>query len=225
MSMNDASGHRSTIRVMVVDDHDLFRAGFAGLLAATDSLEVVAQAAGGKSAVRLATELEPDVILMDQKMPDLSGPDAMRLILRKHPQIRILALTVAASNGAVTAAMQAGACGFIVKDTPIEDVVAAVRAAARGAAWLSPDAANAVLAPLRQPGGGTERESELLAMLSPREHEVLRLVARGLDNAEIARALQISPRTAKNHVSSILEKLGLSNRIQAATWAVRGGLT
>jgi DNA-binding NarL/FixJ family response regulator len=202
--MTEAAWHDGSIRVLVVDDHDLFRAGLASLLDAQHGIEVVAQASGGRMGVRLANELQPDVVLMDVRMPDLEGPEATREILEQHPSIRVVALTVVSDDADVAAVVEAGASGFLAKDTPIDGVVVAVRAAANGVAWLSPRAE--------------------LDELTPREREVLRLIARGMENAEIADELGISPRTAKNHVSNILAKLGLPSRIQAAIYAVRRGL-
>lgn len=214
----------AVIRVLIADDHDLFRAGLASVLGGNSDIEVVAQASGGKTAIRLARELRPDVVLMDLRMPDLDGPAATKAILEDNPTIRVLALTVASDESDVAGAIGAGACGYLLKDSPIDDVVEAVRAAARGVAWLSPRAAEALLDRVRrdyvEPGAVAEPDHDL----SPRELEVLQLVARGLDNSEIAVELNISPRTAKNHVSSILSKLGVPNRIQAATYAVRSGL-
>jgi DNA-binding NarL/FixJ family response regulator len=219
--MNAQPEHVGIIRVLVVDDHDLFRTGLASLLGSHMDIEVVAQASGGRMGVRLAQELSPDVVLMDLRMPDLEGAEATRAIMASHPSTRVVALTVASEDGDVADAVRAGACGFLVKDAPVDDIVVAVRAAAQGAAWLSPRAADAVLGAVRQ--AETETVSELgpIDDLSPRELDVLRLIARGMENAEIAEALNISPRTAKNHVSSILAKLGLPNRIQAAIFAVR----
>ena len=212
------------IRVLVVDDHDLFRAGLASLLAAQPDIEVVAQASGGRVGVRLAEELRPDVVLMDVRMPDLEGPEATREILEHDPSIRVLALTVVSSDADVAAVVEAGACGFLAKDTPIEGVVVAVRAAAQGVAWLSPRAAEVVLGRVRRNGLDAEPDPGPIDRLSARELEVLRLIASGMENAEIAQTLGISPRTAKNHVSNILAKLGLPSRIQAAIYAVRRGL-
>ena len=174
--------------------------------------------------VRLAGELRPDVVLMDLRMPDLDGPAATREILEQTPATAVVALTVLSEEAAVAAALEAGACGFLAKDTPIDDVAVAVRAAAQGAAWLSPRAAEVVLRRLRL--GELERGSELdnAIALSPRELDVLRLIARGKENSEIADALHISRRTAKNHVSNILAKLGVPSRVQAAIYAVRRGL-
>jgi len=222
--MNETPWNGGGIRVLVVDDHDLFRAGLASLLGAQPDIEVVAQASGGRMAVRLANELQPDVVLMDVRMPDLEGPEATREILERHPSMRIVALTVVSDDSDVAAVVEAGACGFLAKDTPIDGVVLAVRAAANGVAWLSPRAAEVVLGRVRRERAGEEPGPDLVDDLSLREVEVLRLIARGMENAEIAQELGISPRTAKNHVSNILAKLGLPNRIQAAIYAVRRGL-
>jgi two-component system, NarL family, response regulator LiaR len=223
--MNQAGWNGGGIRVLVVDDHDLFRAGLASLLGAQPDIEVVAQASGGRMAVRLASELQPDVVLMDVRMPDLEGPEATREILERHPSTRIVALTVVSDDSDVAAVVEAGACGFLAKDTPIDGVILAIRAAANGVAWLSPRAAEVVLGRVRRDRRGEEPVLDLVDDLSVREVEVLRLIARGMENAEIAQELGISPRTAKNHVSNILAKLGLPNRIQAAIYAVRRGLT
>ena len=213
------------VRLLVVDDHDLFRAGLASLLSAEDGIEVVGQASGGKMGVRLATELRPDVVLMDVRMPDIGGPDATRLILERAPDVKVLALTVSSDDADVSAALQAGAVGFLAKDTPIDSLVVAVNAAASGAAWLSPRAAEVVLGRIRTVAPAPPPDAKPLEQLSDREIDVLRLIANGLENAEIAEALNISPRTAKNHVSNILAKLGLPSRVQAAVYAVRQGVS
>jgi DNA-binding NarL/FixJ family response regulator len=212
------------VRVLVVDDHDLFRTGLAALLSSQPDIEVVAQASGGRLAVRLAQELRPDVVLMDQRMPDLSGVEATRKILRARPSTRVVALTVVSESSAVAAAIEAGACGFLAKDTPIDSVAAAVRAAAQGSAWLSPHAAEVVLSQVRCEEAAPAHDAAAFQELSDRERDVLRLIAQGLENSEIAARLNISHRTAKNHVSNILAKLGLPSRVQAAVYAVRRGL-
>jgi two-component system, NarL family, response regulator LiaR len=213
------------VRLLVVDDHDLFRAGLASLLSAEDGIDVVGQASGGKMGVRLATELRPDVVLMDVRMPDLGGPEATRLILEREPDIKVLALTVSSDDADVSAVLQAGAVGFLAKDTPIDSLVVAVNAAASGAAWLSPRAAEVVLGRIRTVAPAPPPDTKSLEQLSEREIDVLRLIATGMENAEIADALNISPRTAKNHVSNILAKLGLPSRVQAAVYAVRQGVS
>ena len=212
------------IRILVVDDHDLFRVGLVSILTACEDIEVVAQTASGKMAVRLARELDPDVVLMDMRLPDLDGPASTRAILEHHASVRVVMLTVIADEADVAAAIGAGACGYLLKDSAIEDVVTAVRAAATGASWLSPRAAETVLNRMRRQPAPTDYFGELEHDLSPREVEVLHLVARGLDNNEIAAEMSISPRTAKNHVSSILGKLSMSNRVQAAVYAVKHGI-
>jgi DNA-binding NarL/FixJ family response regulator len=213
------------VRLLVVDDHDLFRAGLASLLSSEEGIDVVGQASGGKMGIRLAAELDPDVVLMDVRMPDITGPEATRAILARDPTARVLALTVSSEDSDVSAVLQAGACGFLAKDTPIDSLVVAIHAAASGAAWLSPRAAEVVLGRIRSTPPPPEQEQPPLEQLSAREVDVLRLIANGMENAEIAAALHISPRTAKNHVSNILSKLGLPSRVQAAVYAVRQGMT
>lgn len=224
IAAGEDAGQGPVIRVLVVDDHDLFRVGVASLLGSQPGIEVVAQASGGRRGVQLASELHPEVVLMDLRMPDVEGVEATRAILERRPDTRVLALTVLTSDGDVAAALQAGACGFLAKDTPIPEIVAAIRAATGGSAWLSPRAAEVVLSALRQAKAGGQPDRVETENLSPRELDVLRLIASGKENAEIAEILKISPRTVKNHVSSILAKLGLPSRIQAATYAVRHGL-
>ena len=212
------------VRIMIVDDHDLFRTGLSSLLASKPDFEVLAQASGGRMGVRLARELRPDVILMDLRMPDMGGEEATRMIVKNDPDVRIVMLTVATDEAAVAGAVRAGACGYLVKDSPIDEVVQAARAAAQGIAWLSPDAAGALLERVRREQSHPVMDPVALESLTSREMEVLRLLAQGKENAEIASELGISARTAKNHVSSILAKLELTNRVQAAVFAVQNGL-
>ena len=212
------------VRIMIVDDHDLFRTGLSSLLASKPDFEVLAQASGGRMGVRLARELRPDVILMDLRMPDMGGEEATRMIVENDPDVRIVMLTVATDEAAVAGAVRAGACGYLVKDSPIDEVVEAARAAAQGVAWLSPDAAGALLLRVRREQSHPVMDPVAVESLTSREMEVLRLLAQGQENAEIASELGISARTAKNHVSSILAKLELTNRVQAAVFAVQNGL-
>lgn len=216
--------HAGMIRVLVADDYDLFRTGLASLLAAEPDIEIVAQASGGRAAVRLAAELHPHVVLMDLRMPDLSGAAATEAILAESPLTRVVVLTVLTDDEHVEEAIHVGACGFLAKETPVGEVITAVRAAAHGVAWLSPQAAEVVLGYVRRAEHEPTSNDPIVDELSPRELDVLQLIARGMENAEIAESLSISPRTAKNHVSSILAKLGLTSRIQAAIYAVRHGL-
>jgi DNA-binding NarL/FixJ family response regulator len=224
LGAGNGAGTQNVVGVLVVDDYDLFRTGLATLLAAEPDLVVIGQASNGRAGVRLARELEPDVVLMDLRMPDISGHEATRAIIAERPGARVVVLTVLSDDEDVEAAVQAGACGYLAKDTPVDEVISAVRAAAAGAAWLSPRAAEVVLGRVRRAEHAEHSDDGALEELSPRELEVLHLIARGFENAEIADALSISPRTAKNHVSSILAKLGLPSRVQAAIYAVRHGL-
>jgi NarL family two-component system response regulator LiaR len=203
--MTGREGNMSEIRVLVVDDHDLFRTGLVSVLGGQPDIEVVAQASGGRMGVQLANELAPDVVLLDLRMPDLEGPEAARAILAERPGTKVLALTVLSKDDDVADAMQAGVSGFLAKDTPVDEIFAAVRAAAGGSPWLSPRAAEVLLGDLRQAKESVAEPP--VEQLSPRELAVLRLVARGMENAEIAKTLKISPRTAKNHIASILRKL------------------
>jgi DNA-binding NarL/FixJ family response regulator len=210
IAMNEGARGEAPIRVLVVDDHDLFRTGLASLLGSQPDIDVIAQASGGRMGVRLADELRPDVVLMDVRMPDLDGTEATREILEHDPSTRVLALIVASEDADVAAVVGAGACGFLAKDTPIDGVAVAIRAAAQGVTWLSPRAAEVVLERVRR--DEHEPDPASLQGLSPRELDVLRRVARGMENEEIAKELGISQRTAKNHVSNILAKLGLTRR-------------
>jgi two-component system, NarL family, nitrate/nitrite response regulator NarL len=216
------------IRVVVVDGHDLFRSGLVAILGSEPDIQVVGHASRATLGVQLTLELRGQVVLLDMDMPDVEGVSAIHTILAEVPQTRIIALS-ATSRGKevedeVAAAVLAGACGFLLKGTPISDVVAAIRAAAIGGSWLSPLAAAAVLARLRRDHVERVLAPTPNAMLSARELEVIRLLAHGLDNSQIALELGISDRTAKNHLSNILAKLGVTNRVQAATYAVRHGL-
>lgn len=219
--MTKAAPDAAPTRVLVVDDADLFRTGLASLLASQPDMEVVAQASGGGMGVRLAGQLLPDVVLIRMREPD--GPQATREIVARHPGIRVVALTAMASDAEVRSAVAAGACGVVAKHLPFDAVLAAVRAAAQGGAWFPAGAADVVLGYVRD-GGERKLDPGLTERLSSRELDVLRLIAQGCDNAAIADSLAISPRTAKNHVSSILTKLGVRNRVHAAVYAVRGGL-
>ena len=211
-------------RILVVDDHDLFRSGLSSLLAREYGFEVIAQASNGTMAIRLARELRPEVVLMDLNMPRVSGEDATRAITAQDPDVRVVMLTVADDEAAVARSIRAGADGFVLKDSPIGDVAAAIRAVARRRPWLSPSAAGRLLERVRREPEEPEHDDVAFSRLTQREREVLRLLVAGAENAEIAVRLGISNRTAKNHVSSVLAKLELNNRVQAAVFATRHGI-
>jgi DNA-binding NarL/FixJ family response regulator len=208
-------------RVVVVDDHDLFRTGLMNLLT-EQGIHVVGEAATGEAAVKLVRDLAPDVVVMDIHMPGISGVDATRELAAVAPRSRVVVLTISEEDGDVVDAVMAGACGYLLKSSSIEELVAGIRAAAAGESLISPQIATKVLQLLRAQSPG--RSQPLRAELSERELEVLKLIAIGKDNAQIAKDLFISPKTVKNHISNILMKLQIDNRIQAAVYAVRSGI-
>jgi DNA-binding NarL/FixJ family response regulator len=194
------------IRVLVVDDHPLFRDGLTGLLATVDDVEVVGSAGEGEVAVRLSAELSPDVVLMDLNMPGLPGLEAIRRIVRLDDAPAVLVLTMVDDDDSVAAAMQVGARGYLLKGAVQEEVLAALRTVAAGGAVFGAGAARRFLS-----GGGRP-----VADLTEREAQVLALIADGRSNAEIAREIGISVKTVQNHVSHVLAKLQVSDRTQAA---------
>jgi DNA-binding NarL/FixJ family response regulator len=210
--------------VLVVDDHDLFRTGLVNLLT-EQGVHVVGEAPNGETAVRLVRELAPDVVVMDLNMPGITGVEATREIAASAPRTRVVVLTISVDDGDVMDAVMAGACGYLLKDSTITELISGIRAAAAGESLISPHIAAKVLQVLRAQQASTEWAGRpLRAELSDRELEVLKLIAIGKDNAEIARDLFISPKTVKNHISNILMKLQIENRIQAAVYAVRSGI-
>lgn len=213
-----ATGRRVT--TVLVDDHTLFRAGLRELLEER-GIAVVGEAPTAAAGVRAVAHHVPDVAVVDLGLPDAPGVEAIRAIAARAPATAVLVLTVSEAERDLTEVVAAGARGYLLKDAPIAEIAGAVRAVADGAASLSPRIAAATLAQLRAVERATPPAD---ANLTPREREVLRLVAAGADNATIARELVISPHTAKNHVSAILARLGVANRIQAAVTAVRDGL-
>ncbi|HSK16483.1 MAG TPA: response regulator transcription factor [Gaiellaceae bacterium] len=211
------------LRVLLVDDHDLFRTGLRSLLE-EQGLQVVGEAENGSVALRLVTELAPDVVIMDLKMPGPSGVETTRQITTVAPLTRVVVLTISADDEDVMDAVVAGACGYLLKDASIDQLIDGIRAAARGESLISPQIASKLLQRLRAHTPDMVAAQTVKAELSDRELEVLRLIANGKDNAEIARELFISPKTVKNHISNILMKLQIENRIQAAVYAVRSGI-
>jgi DNA-binding NarL/FixJ family response regulator len=210
-------------RVLVVDDHDLFRTGLRSLLE-EHGVHVVGEAANGEQAVRLSRELAPDVVVMDLNMPGITGVEATRKISEVAPLARVVVLTISDQDSDVLNAIVAGACGYLLKDASIDDLLRGIRSASIGESLISPHIAAKVLQRVRAsntlPGGADAIRSEL----SDREIQVLKLIANGKDNAQIAAELFISPKTVKNHISNILMKLQIENRIQAAVYAVRSGI-
>jgi DNA-binding NarL/FixJ family response regulator len=211
------------LRVIIVDDHDLFRSGLRNLLE-DEGVHVVAEAAGGGEAVRMVRELAPDVVVMDLNMPTMGGVEATRHITSVAPLTRVVMLTISDEDADVMDAILAGACGYLLKDSSIQELIAGIRAASRGESLISPHIAAKVLQRVRASSTQPEIAETIRAELSDREIEVLKLIANGKDNAVIAGELHISPKTVKNHISNILMKLQIDNRIQAAVYAVRSGI-
>ncbi len=211
------------LRVLLVDDHDLFRTGLRTLLE-EQGLNIVGDAENGEVALRLVEELAPDVVVMDLKMPGLTGVETTRKIADMAPLTRVVVLTISVDDDDVTAAVMAGACGYLIKDSKMPELIAGIRAAAEGHSLISPRIASTLLQQVRAHTADASAAETIRAQLSDRELEVLRLIANGNDNAEIARELFISPKTVKNHISNILMKLQIENRIQAAVYAVRSGI-
>jgi DNA-binding NarL/FixJ family response regulator len=213
-----------SIAVLVVDDHELVRRGLRAFLSSEPDIEVVGEAAGGAEALDLLALMDsegrqPDVVVMDLQMVPVDGIESTRQVRALYHDIEVVALTSFAEEERVHAALEAGASGYLLKDSDADDVAAAVRAAHRGELQLDPGVARRLMSSLRQ-----SQEDDPTAELTSRELEVLQLVAAGKPNKQIAAELAISERTARTHVSRILRKLQLSSRTQAALWAVREGL-
>jgi DNA-binding NarL/FixJ family response regulator len=211
-----------TIRVLVADDHPLFREGMRGRLNRVVDVEVVGEAASGDEAVDLAQELVPDVILMDIKMPGMNGIEATREILRTNPHVGVLVLTMFEDDDSVFAAMRAGAKGYLLKDSSGEGVVHAIRAVASGEAVFGPGVAERIIGFFSAPRPATPQR--IFRELTEREEEVLSLVAMGKSNQEISRQLFVSLKTVRNHVSNVLLKLQVADRAQAVIRAREAGM-
>ncbi len=203
------------IRVLLVEDHAVVRAGLEQLLETADDIEVVAQAADGAQAIDLAAEHKPDVVLMDLSMPNVDGIQATRRIVQGGDEVQIVVLTSLVDRDRIVAALDAGAIGYLLKDAEPDDVIRGVRAAAKGQSPLDPKAVRALL---------TERAERPAQQLSERELDVLRCVAKGLPNKLIARNLGISEKTVKAHLTRIFQQIGVSDRTQAALWARSHGI-
>jgi DNA-binding NarL/FixJ family response regulator len=212
-----------TIRVLLADDQRLVRGGFRMILRAEPDLEVVGEAADGAEAVALAGELDPDVVLMDVRMPNVDGIEATRRIIDgREDAPRVLVLTTFDLDDYVYEALRAGASGFLLKDAPEEQLVSGIRIVADGGSLFAPAVTRRLIE--RFAGAAPRHTPHAVAELTPRELEVLRLVARGLSNAEIAGELFLSEHTAKTHVAHILSKLGLRDRVQAVVLAYESGI-
>jgi DNA-binding NarL/FixJ family response regulator len=204
------------IRVLVVDDHTIVRGGLVQLLEAAPDLEVVGSAGDGPSAVELAEASRPDIVLMDLSMPGMSGIEATPLIGARTPGSQVLVLTSFVDRDRVVEALEAGAIGYLLKDSEPAELITAIRSAARGESPLDPRAARTMLS--------AQRASGPLESLTDREREVLALVAEGLPNKQIARRLEISEKTVKAHLTSAFRTIGVDDRVQAGIWARRQGL-
>ena len=220
--IDDGTGAATPVRVVVADDHPTFRRGVTALLASVKDIDLVGEAADGDAAIELATSLRPHVVLMDLNMPGVGGVEATRRITATAPDVAVLVVTMLDDDEAVFAAMRAGARGYVVKGQDTDDVLRAVRSVARGDAVFGPAVAGRVLSYLTRPLSA--RDPVLFPELSDREREVLELLARGHSNSEIARALVLSPKTVRNHVSSIFTKLQVAGRSDAIARARSAGL-
>lgn len=201
------------IRVMIADDHGIVRDGLTRLIDGLDDMQVVGTAADGEEAARVCRELDPDVVLMDIEMPRMDGIQAAKVISRDQPQVAVLVLTSFSDRARILGALEAGACGYLLKDVDADQLAEAVRAAARGESPLDPRAATTVLRARSSPSP--------VQGLSPREREVLGLLVEGLPNKLIARRLGITEKTVKTHLTSVFRAIGVTDRTQAALWAER----
>ena len=218
--MSETAGR--PIRVLLVDDHGVVRKGLRALVDREPGIEVVGEAESGERAVELHERLHPDVVLMDLEMPGIGGTEATRRISEAHPEAKIVILTSHAAEEDVFPALKAGAAGYLLKHSPPDEVLRAIRQAHAGETVLHPAIARMVLQDLRRPPPPTQEPT--VDPLSGRELEVLRLIARGMSNQEIADTLVVGEATVRSHVSAVLRKLQLASRTQAALYALREGL-
>jgi two-component system nitrate/nitrite response regulator NarL len=214
----------NVIRVLIIDDHTLFRSGIKLLLERHEGFEVVGEAGDGLDGAKRAKKLKPDVVLLDLHMPGTSGLAAIPLLLEEAPQTQIIMLTVSEDAEDLLDALRAGARGYLLKNIETDFLLDSIRRAAAGESVMSPQMAGKVADALRKPQSNNSNSAPDLVELSPREHEVIIRLARGGSNKEIARALNMAESTVKIHVQSILRKLNLSSRVQAAVYAVEHGL-
>ena len=206
------------IRILLVDDHALVRHGFRMILAAQADMEIAGEAGNGREAVELAEKLKPDVVVMDVTMPELNGIEATRRLIELSPRTRVLALSMHKDNGYVREILRAGARGYLLKDSADADLIAAVRAVAKGEGYLSPGVSDAVLSDYRR------HVTDPLDLLTTREREVLQMIAEGKTNKEIATSLNLSVYTIEAHRGRVMEKLNLHSTGELVRFAVRSGL-
>jgi two-component system, NarL family, response regulator LiaR len=214
-------GDAVTVRVLVTDDHKVVRRGLRGFLELDPELEVVGEAENGEEAVAMAHRLDPDVVLMDLLMPVMDGIEATRIIRSELPEVAVVALTSVLEDASVTGAIRAGAIGYLLKTTDADELRGAIRAAAAGQVRLAPEAAARLMREVRAPATSPEALAE---PLTERETEVLKLIARGKANKQIARELFVAMSTVKTHVNNLYRKLDVSSRTQAALYAAHIGL-
>jgi DNA-binding NarL/FixJ family response regulator len=215
----------SPVRVLIIDDDDLMRAGLKAVLSSDSEIEVVGEASDGRNATAHVRALEPDLVLMDIRMPDLDGIAATREVLAVSPGVRVVILTTFEQDDYIFGALNAGASGFLLKRTAPEELIAAIHTVASGDSLLSPSVTSRVIDRMASHPPSEVVSSELLSELTPREQEVLEQLARGLSNSEIAQTLVIEESTVKTHVKRILMKLHLRDRVQAVIFAYESGLT
>ena len=212
------------VRVLIVDDDDLMRAGLRGVLSSDEGIDVVGEAGDGRDALYRARLLDPEVVLMDVRMPDVDGITATRELLAVSPDVRVVVLTTFEQDDYFFGALSAGASGFLLKRSKPEDLITAIHTVAAGEALLSPSVTSRVIERMAHDPAPDQQRDERLDLLTSREREVLELIARGLSNAEIADELTIEASTVKTHVKNVLSKLGVRDRLQAVIFAYESGL-
>ncbi len=220
--MDERAESRDSIRLLIADDHTLFRRGMRALLMSVPDIELVGEAAGGEESVTLAAELQPDVVLMDIKMPGVNGIEATRRIMRADPTVRVVVLTMLEDDDSVFAAMRAGARGYVVKGADEGEMLRVVRAVASGEALFGSAIAERLMGFFSS--AGSSANAQPFSDLTEREREILGLIAQGYGNPEIASRLFLSPKTVRNHISSIFDKLQVTDRAQAIVRAREAGM-
>lgn len=212
----------TSIRVLLADDHAVLRQGIAQVIESQEDMRVVAQAANGEEALELARTHSPDVVLLDINMPGIDGVEVTRVISSEMPEVNVLILTMYRRNDYVLKAIKAGASGYLLKEVEMAEMLSAIRSVAKGDAVLDPSVAKRVLADIR--GEGKSEESPQISKLAERDVDILRLLARGMGNQDIADQLHLSEKTVRNRLSRVFKQFGLKNRTEAALYAVRIGL-